>query len=124
VAIESGAILAETLEGNDDYAVADLTPPSFEWEADFTDGDLQTLAETWDAMLKLRCLDWWVHTIFEEAFFANLDQKAMEEARDRVRKLLQQKFCKNGREMPEGLEEDLAPITASPNYGNTFAPLP
>ena len=110
VAIESGAMLPETLEGNDDYAVAELVPPSYEWEADFTDGDLQPLAEIWAAMLKLRCRDWWINTIFEEAFFADLDKKAMEESRDRVRERLHDTFCKKGREMPEDLEEDLASI--------------
>jgi hypothetical protein len=66
------------------YHVQTDQPPVYEPES-FKLEDLQLLTELWTAIIRLRKLDYWANRVYKEEFFANLDNKAVEDAQRELR---------------------------------------
>ena len=87
----------------DDYFWSDCSEPTCECECPdaFTESDIQLLTEIWTSIVQLRKLYQWMDEPFQETFFADLDKKAVEATKQKLRSLLSRP------DVPKGVIENL-----------------
>jgi hypothetical protein len=80
--------------------------PRCDWPVPFEEADVSTLQEVWSGLIKVRRLRDWVTAPFQEEFFAKLDARGVNSARQDIRALFHRVFDRSKDEAPGPKEID------------------
>ena len=87
--IDAESIKNDTISGCDDYYSAYYDEPMCEcdYPDSFKEKDIHILTELWTSLVHLRKLDRWIDEPFQEIFFRDLDKRAGERTKQKLRSI-------------------------------------